>query len=93
MATVYPRLCVLWPGFLNARNFCGPTDAGSGFRHGDLKGRKVRMKGFKVVNYISFSFPKLAWRNCIIFGRFAEGRKRGGRFPRCLLRRQAKLGG
>ncbi len=25
--------------------------------------RKVPMKGFKVVNYISFSLPKLSWRN------------------------------
>ena len=25
--------------------------------------RKVPMKGFKVVNYISFPFPKLSWRN------------------------------
>jgi len=25
--------------------------------------RKVPMKGFKVVDYISFSFPKLSWRN------------------------------
>jgi len=24
--------------------------------------RKVPMKGFKVVNYISFPFPKLCWR-------------------------------
>jgi hypothetical protein len=23
------------------------------------------MKGFKVVDYISFPFPKLSWRNCI----------------------------
>ena len=30
--------------------------------------RKVPMKGFKVANYISFPFPKLAWRNCINFG-------------------------
>ena len=27
--------------------------------------RKVPLKGFKVADYISFSFPKLAWRNCI----------------------------
>ena len=27
--------------------------------------RKVPMKGFKVADYISFPFPKLAWRNCI----------------------------
>jgi len=25
--------------------------------------RKVPMKGFKVVVYISFPFPKLSWRN------------------------------
>jgi len=25
----------------------------------------VPMKGFKVVVYISFPFPKLSWRNCI----------------------------
>ena len=24
------------------------------------------MKGFKVADYISFSFSKLAWRNCIV---------------------------
>ncbi len=27
--------------------------------------RKIPMKGFKGVGYISFPFPKLAWRNCI----------------------------
>lgn len=27
--------------------------------------RKVPLKGFKVADYISFPFPKLAWRNCI----------------------------
>ena len=27
--------------------------------------RKVPMKGFKFVDYISFPLPKLAWRNCI----------------------------
>ena len=27
--------------------------------------RKVPMKGFKVVDYISFPFPKLTWRNHI----------------------------
>jgi hypothetical protein len=30
-----------------------------------LSTRKVPMKGFKGVNYISFPFPKLAWRNGI----------------------------
>ena len=30
-----------------------------------VRTRKVPMKGFRVVGYISFSFPKLAWRNCI----------------------------
>ena len=34
--------------------------------------REVPMKGFKVVSYISFSFPKLAWRNCIIRSRFLD---------------------
>jgi hypothetical protein len=28
-----------------------------------VRTRKVPMKGFKVVIYISFPFPKLSWRN------------------------------
>ena len=34
--------------------------------------RKVPMKGFKVVDYISFPLPKLSWRNCIDRGEFGE---------------------
>jgi hypothetical protein len=30
---------------------------------GRLSTRMVPLKGFRVVDYISFSFPKLAWRN------------------------------
>ena len=45
----------------------GPTQdslpvAGQALLDGILT-RKVPMKGFKVVNYISFPFPKLSWRN------------------------------
>ncbi len=40
--------------------------------------RKVPMKGFKVVKYISFPFPKLAWRNCINLQHDEILRKRGG---------------
>ena len=40
--------------------------------------RKVPMKGFKVVSYISFSFPKLAWRNCINRREFASSPKLSG---------------
>jgi hypothetical protein len=40
--------------------------------------RKVPMKGFKVVDYISSSFPKLSWRNCIDFSIEAHGRTRIG---------------
>jgi hypothetical protein len=29
--------------------------------------RKVPLKGFRVVDYISFSFPKLSWRNRCAF--------------------------
>ena len=32
--------------------------------------RKVPLKGFKVVDYISFPLPKLSWRNCIDRGEF-----------------------
>jgi len=42
--------------------------------------RKVPLKGFKVADYISFPFPKLAWRNCIARSEF-------GRKLRCALRR------
>jgi hypothetical protein len=38
--------------------------AGQALLNGILT-RKVPLKGFKVVDYISFPFPKLAWRNCI----------------------------
>ena len=34
--------------------------------------RKVPMKGFKVVNYISFPFPKLSWRNRSNLAQLAE---------------------
>ena len=40
--------------------------------------RKVPMKGFKVVVYISSSLPKLAWRNRCIFSEFALRRNAGG---------------
>ncbi len=40
--------------------------------------RKVPMKGFKGVNYISFPFPKLAWRNCIDRLQFEEPSTRIG---------------
>ncbi len=34
--------------------------------------RKVPMKGFKVVNYISFPLPKLSWRNRCNLGEFGR---------------------
>ena len=41
--------------------------------------RKVPMKGFKVVDYISFPLPKLSWRNCIDRSVGANSVPRGGR--------------
>ena len=45
--------------------------------------RKVPMKGFKVVDYISFPFPKLSWRNCIDRTELATSLTRLGRDTAC----------
>lgn len=34
------------------------------------------MKGFKVVDYISFPLPKLSWRNCIDRSKFGRSLRR-----------------
>ena len=47
--------------------------------------RKVPMKGFKVVDYISFPFPKLTWRNCIDFGSLRSTVTRVGEIDLCVL--------
>jgi hypothetical protein len=64
-----------WLSTLRGVSYLGTTQdslpvAGQALPDG-ISTRKVPLKGFKVVDYISFPFPKLAWRNCI--GRTHEG--------------------
>ncbi len=56
-----------------------------------IRTRKVPMKGFKVVDYISFPFPKLAWRNCIDRPQFLAPLSRSGEGDRCAKRNTAYL--
>ncbi len=52
--------------------------------------RKVPMKGFKVVNYISYPFPKLSWRNRCNLCEFEWQRIAGGGGDLC--RETASIG-
>ena len=55
--------------------------------------RKVPMKGFKFVDYISFPLPKLSWRNCIDFGSLRSTVTRVGEIDLCTFRIRQKYGG